>query len=72
MATRVVASRLLVRRAAAMMDTAASGNVDGINKEAKESVAAICAMAKAYATEECWKVCDEALQLHGGIKKNRE
>jgi hypothetical protein len=25
-----------------------------------------CAMAKRYATDICFRICDEALQLHGG------
>ena len=54
MATELEAARLLVRRAAAMLD---AGHPDG-------TMAA--AMAKRYATDVGFQVCNEALQLHGG------
>ncbi|ORY44888.1 isobutyryl-CoA dehydrogenase [Rhizoclosmatium globosum] len=54
MAMKLTASRLMVRNAARAVDAQSP------------SAAAACAMAKAFATEECFKVTDEAIQLHGG------
>ncbi|KAF9933972.1 Isobutyryl-CoA dehydrogenase, mitochondrial [Linnemannia zychae] len=54
MATSLLSSRLMIRQAATMLD------------QNHPSVASICAMAKLHATEECFKICDESLQLHGG------
>jgi alkylation response protein AidB-like acyl-CoA dehydrogenase len=54
MATGLEASRLMVHRAAAALD-------------ASEPDAPMrCAMAKRFATDTCFQICDEALQLHGG------
>ncbi|MBV9734831.1 MAG: acyl-CoA dehydrogenase family protein [Acidisphaera sp.] len=54
MATALEAARLMVHRAAAALD-------------AREPDAGMrCAMAKRYATDACFGICDEALQLHGG------
>ena len=54
MATDLEASRLMVYRGAAAL-------------EAKDPNATrYCAMAKRYATDACFQICDEALQLHGG------
>jgi alkylation response protein AidB-like acyl-CoA dehydrogenase len=54
MATELDASRLMVYRAASMLD-------------AKDpSAAKYCAMAKRYATDKCFEVVNQALQLHGG------
>ena len=44
----------MVRTAAAALD---SGD---------PSVPELCAMAKLFATDQCFSVCNEALQLHGG------
>ncbi len=54
MATELEAARLLVHRAAAALDARAA---DATQRSA---------MAKRYATDACWRICDEALQLHGG------
>ena len=54
MATELEAARLMVHRAAAALD----------NGEGDASMR--CAMAKRYATDVCFRICDEALQLHGG------
>jgi alkylation response protein AidB-like acyl-CoA dehydrogenase len=54
MATELEAARLMVHRAAAALDAGAS---DATMR---------CAMAKRFATDACWRICDEALQLHGG------
>jgi hypothetical protein len=54
MATELEAARLMVHRAAAALDAAAP------------DATLRCAMAKRYATDACWRICDEALQLHGG------
>jgi hypothetical protein len=54
MATELEAARLMVHRAAVALD----------NGEGDASMR--CAMAKRYATDVCFRICDEALQLHGG------
>jgi alkylation response protein AidB-like acyl-CoA dehydrogenase len=54
MATELDAARLMVHRAAAALD----------NKSPDATM--YCAMAKRFATDICFKVCNEALQLHGG------
>lgn len=54
MATELEAARLMVHRAAVALDT---GAPDATMR---------CAMAKRYATDVCFRICDEALQLHGG------
>jgi len=54
MATELEAARLMVRRAAAMLD-------------AHHPDATLhCAMAKRFATDICFNLCNDALQLHGG------
>jgi len=54
MATELEAARLMVWRAAAALDAA------------EQDAGVRCAMAKRFATDVAFKVCDEALQLHGG------
>ena len=54
MATELIASRQMVRLAAFKLD------------ENDTSASVYCAMAKRYATDICFKICDESLQLHGG------
>ncbi|HCE3659366.1 acyl-CoA dehydrogenase [Vibrio parahaemolyticus] len=54
MATELVAARQMVRLAAAKIDA----------QHAEKS--AYCAMAKRFATDVGFKVCDQALQIHGG------
>ncbi len=54
MATHLVASRQMVRLAAAKLD---AGDPDATT---------YCAMAKRLATDLCFDVCNDALQLHGG------
>lgn len=54
MATELVAARQMVRLAAAKLDA----------QHAEKS--AYCAMAKRFATDMGFKVCDQALQIHGG------
>jgi len=54
MATELEAARLMVRRGAGAMD-------------AKDPAATrLCAMAKRFATDACFEVANQALQLHGG------
>jgi alkylation response protein AidB-like acyl-CoA dehydrogenase len=54
MATELEAARLMVRRGAASLD-------------AGEAAATLhCAMAKRFATDAGFRICNEALQLHGG------
>ena len=54
MATELVAARQMVRLAAFKLD----------NKDSDAST--FCAMAKRFATDLCFDICNEALQLHGG------
>ena len=54
MATELEAARLMVHRAAAKLDAGAP------------DATVACAMAKRFATYVGFRVCDEALQLHGG------
>jgi alkylation response protein AidB-like acyl-CoA dehydrogenase len=54
MATELEAARLMVHRAAGKLDA-----------KAPEATMA-CAMAKRFATDVAFKVCNDALQLHGG------
>jgi isobutyryl-CoA dehydrogenase len=54
MATEIEASRLMVHRAAALLD---AGHPDATLH---------CAMAKRFATDAGFRACNEALQLHGG------
>lgn len=54
MATNLVASRLMVRNAARALQEGAPHHV------------AQCAMAKLFATENCSKICDQAMQMFGG------
>ncbi len=54
MATDLVASRQMVHLAATMLDAA---HVDATT---------YCAMAKRFATDACFRICNDALQLHGG------
>ncbi len=60
MATELEAARLMVHRAAAALD---GGAADATLR---------CAMAKRFATDVCFRICDEALQLHGGYGYIRE
>ena len=60
MATELVAARQMVRLAAAKLDAgAADANV-------------YCAMAKRFATDVGFQVCNDALQIHGGYGYIRE
>lgn len=54
MATNLVASRLMVRNAAKALQEGAPNHVTQ------------CAMAKLFATENCSKICDQAMQMFGG------
>lgn len=60
MASELVAARLMVRHAAWRLD----------NNDPEAS--AYCAMAKRFATDAGFRICDEALQLHGGYGYIRE
>lgn len=60
MATNLVAARQMVRLAAYRLD-------QGDNEATLH-----CAMAKRFATDACFGVCNEALQLHGGYGYIRE
>jgi alkylation response protein AidB-like acyl-CoA dehydrogenase len=60
MATELVAARQMVRLAAWQLDRKAA------------DAATYCAMAKRFATDVGFKVCNEALQLHGGYGYIRE
>ena len=54
MATKLVASRSMVRNAALALD---SGHQDTVQ---------LCSMAKLFATDNCFEVVNDALQMHGG------
>jgi alkylation response protein AidB-like acyl-CoA dehydrogenase len=54
MATELEAAKLMVWRAAARLDAAAT------------DATMACAMAKRFATDLAFKICNDALQLHGG------
>ncbi|MEJ1283705.1 acyl-Coenzyme A dehydrogenase family member 8 [Cricetulus griseus] len=54
MATRLVASRLMIRTAAVAL------------QEEREDAVALCSMAKLFVTDECFTICNQALQMHGG------
>lgn len=60
MATELVAARQMVRLAAAKLDAGA------------RDASTYCAMAKRFATDTGFMVCNEALQLHGGYGYIRE
>lgn len=60
MLTDFEASRLMVHRAAHSLDTK---NVNAISH---------CAMAKRMATDLCFEICNQAIQLHGGYGYIRE
>ena len=60
MATELEAARLMVHRAAVALDR-------------RDNDATMrCAMAKRFATDACFRIVDEALQLHGGYGYIRE
>jgi len=54
MATQVVASRAMVRNAARALDSQHPDTVQ------------LCSMAKLFATDSCFEVVNQALQMHGG------
>jgi alkylation response protein AidB-like acyl-CoA dehydrogenase len=54
MATELEAARLMVRNAAAALD------------RRDPDATMLCAMAKRYASDQCFRIANEALQLHGG------
>ncbi|MBF0333672.1 MAG: isobutyryl-CoA dehydrogenase [Alphaproteobacteria bacterium] len=60
MAGKLESSRLMLHRAA-----------DSLDRGDPEATMH-CAMAKRWATDSCFEVCDEALQLHGGYGYIRE
>ena len=60
MATGLVAARQMVHLAATKLD---SGNT---------RASTYCAMAKRFATDTCFDICNDALQLHGGYGYIRE
>src|SRR5690625_7438309 len=60
MAAELVAARQMVRLAAWQLDRKAA------------DATTYCAMAKRFATDVGFKVCNEALQLHGGYGYIRE
>ncbi|GMG88356.1 acyl-CoA dehydrogenase family protein [Biformimicrobium ophioploci] len=60
MATDLVASRQMIRLAASKLDRKLPDKT------------AVCAMAKRFATDACFRICDDAIQLHGGYGYVRE
>ena len=59
MATDLEAARLMLHRAAFLLDRKDP-------KRADPAVTTACAMAKRFTTDAGWRIVDEALQLHGG------
>lgn len=66
MAGQLTASRLMVRRAAQLLDEKNAAAADASLSAPSINVTAYCAMAKQFATDRCFDICNEALQLHGG------
>lgn len=60
MSTALIASRQMVRLAAWKLD------------QGDAEASTYCAMAKRFATDACFEVCNDALQLHGGYGYIRE
>jgi len=60
MASNLVASRLLVRHAAKALDERK------IDPNVNNNATVLCAMAKLIATDKCFDICNNALQMHGG------
>ncbi len=60
MATDLEAARNLIRMAAFMLDSKSP------------DATMYCAMAKRFATDAGWKICDDAIQLHGGYGYTRD
>jgi isobutyryl-CoA dehydrogenase len=54
MATDLLASRLIVRNAAVSL------------QEKHKDRVSLCSSAKMFATEKCFNICNDALQIHGG------
>ncbi|KAF9937903.1 Isobutyryl-CoA dehydrogenase, mitochondrial [Mortierella antarctica] len=54
MAISLLSSRLMIRQAATMLD------------QKHPYGSSYCAMAKVHATDGCFKICDDSLQMHGG------
>ncbi|MDK9696496.1 MAG: acyl-CoA dehydrogenase family protein [Siculibacillus sp.] len=59
MATELEAARLMVHKAAWMLSAKDPKGTDG-------KVTRACAMAKRFATDVCFQIIDEAMQMHGG------
>ncbi|HKY32897.1 MAG TPA: acyl-CoA dehydrogenase family protein [Candidatus Polarisedimenticolia bacterium] len=68
MALWLDASRLLVQRAASLLDEAGAAPPAA---EAPPAARRAAAMAKLYATEAAQRIVDEAVQLHGGLGVTR-
>ncbi|HET9481821.1 MAG TPA: acyl-CoA dehydrogenase family protein, partial [Candidatus Polarisedimenticolia bacterium] len=64
MATWLEAARLMVHRAAALLDALPEGTADDRSRLAS-------AKAKLYATEAAGRIADEAVQIHGGLGVTR-
>ncbi len=64
MAMSLDAARLLVMRAATLLDASPAGAEDPASRRAS-------AMAKLFATEAAWRIVDEAVQIHGGLGVTR-
>ena len=60
MATELEASRLMVRHSARLLT------------EKAPNYTMYCAMAKKFATDHCFDICNSALQMHGGYGYLRE
>lgn len=60
MATRLIAARTMVHRAAVLLDAASPDAITA------------CAMAKQFASDQCFDIVNDALQLHGGYGYTRD
>lgn len=68
MATELLSSRLSVRNAAKALDDSKNKDMksDSESDECNIPVSTLCAMSKVLATEKCYNIIDNCLQLFGG------
>jgi isobutyryl-CoA dehydrogenase len=66
MSTELLSSRLSVRNAAKALDDSKNKELNSDSDECNVSVSSLCAMSKVLATEKCWTIIDNCLQLFGG------
>ncbi len=66
MSTELLSCRLSVRNAAKALDDSKNKELNSDSDECNVSVSSLCAMSKVLATEKCWTIIDNCLQLFGG------